>query len=435
MTQSVKKTHVHLSDIHGYSRLVIEATLGVTSLVEAMHHNILRVPQPFGQQPTTDPSGVHGAVYKVLQGTSAIVYQIVRGITSGIGCGLDAALSHLEPELAHINSSRERAVIVSILNGVLGDHMARRGNPLTITMNFRLGGNVLAISRESLAKNIPDPKGKILLMLHGHCMNELQWRRKGHDHGETLAAANGYTPMYIRYNSGLHISQNGRALADRLEELVSNWQVPVEDISILGYSMGGLVARSALHYGADAQHSWVRHAHKLMFIGTPHHGSMVEQAGNFIDLALEVSPYSVALSRLGKIRSAGTTDLRHGNVIDEDWKGLNRFAHAADMRVPLPLPASVKCYAIAAMIAKEHCDIRGKLFGDGLVPLKSALGHHSDERRELKFDEGHHKVFYGMSHLRLLESTDVCAQLQEWLGDPQQSESIRLNRGNDAQWV
>ena len=75
----------------------------------------------------------------------------------------------------------------------------------------------------------------------------------------------------------------------RLEELVTNWQVPVEDISILGYSMGGLVARSALYYGAEAQHNWVKYAHKLMFVGTPHHGSMVEQAGNVIDLALEVS--------------------------------------------------------------------------------------------------------------------------------------------------
>jgi pimeloyl-ACP methyl ester carboxylesterase len=265
---------------------------------------------------------------------------------------------------------------------------------------------------------MPDVQGKVLLMLHGHCMNELQWRRKGHDHGKVLAAANGYTPMYLRYNTGLHISQNGRALADLLEEMVQAWPVPVQEISVLGYSMGGLVARSALHYGTQAQHSWVQQVKKLIFIGTPHHGSMVEQVGNLVDIALEVSPYSQALSRLGKIRSAGTTDLRHGNLIDEDWMGRNRFAHVTDQRQLSQLPPNVQCYAMAAMIAKEHCEVRGKLFGDGLVPLRSALGHHRDSRRELQFDDAHRKVFYGMSHLALLNSRAVSAQLQQWIEAP-----------------
>jgi hypothetical protein len=132
---------------------------------------------------------------------------------------------------------------------------------------------------------------------------------------------------------------------------------------------------------------------------------------------MEVSPYSEALSRLGKIRSAGTTDLRHGNLIDEDWAGRNRFAHAADQRQLSQLPEGVHCYAIAAMIAKEHCEVRGKLFGDGLVPLKSALGHHKDEDRALTFPEGHRKVFYGMTHLGLLDSPEVCAQLQDWIAE------------------
>jgi pimeloyl-ACP methyl ester carboxylesterase len=413
----MKKKHVHLSDLHGYSRLAIEATLGVTDLVEAMHHNILKLPLPFGKTAKEPRAGVHGAVYKVLQKSSGLVYDSVRGVTKLVGGGLDAALNHLEPELAHLNSSDERAAIVSILNGVLGDHMTAHDNPLTIEMGFRRAGKPLKLMPEALARAIPNPQGKVLILLHGHCMNELQWRRNGHDHGEVLAEANGYTPMYLRYNSGLHISKNGRAFADLLEEMVRAWPVPVEEICIVGYSMGGLVARSAFHYGTQAEHSWLQYVHKLMFVGTPHHGSMVERAGNMVDLALEVSPYSEALSRLGKIRSAGTTDLRHGNLIDEDWAGRNRFAHAADQRQLSQLPAGVHCYAIAAMIAKEHCEVRGKLFGDGLVPLKSALGHHQDEDRALTFPEGHRKVFYGMTHLGLLDSPEVCAQLQSWIAE------------------
>jgi triacylglycerol esterase/lipase EstA (alpha/beta hydrolase family) len=112
-------------------------------------------------------------------------------------------------------------------------------------------------------------------------------------------------PCTVRYNTGLHISQNGRALAEQLEELVQAWPVPVEEICIVGYSMGGLVARSALHYGAQAKHSWLGHTHKTDFYGhtAPRlHGGA---GGNMIDLALEVSPYSVALSRLGPYPQRG----------------------------------------------------------------------------------------------------------------------------------
>lgn len=432
-TPIMKKTHLHLSDIHGYSRLALEATLGVTDLVEAMHHNILRLPLPFGKGRDEPVSGVHGAVYQLLAKTSGFVYKSIRGVTALIGGGLDAALAHLEPELAHLNSSDERAAIVSILNGVLGDHMNARGNPLTIHMGFRHLGKPLALTPAALSAAFPSVKGKVLVLLHGHCMNELQWTRNGHNHGEVLAAAHGYTPLYLRYNSGLHISQNGRAFADQLDALVQAWPCPVEELCILGYSMGGLVARSAFHYGALAQHHWMARVHQLLFVGTPHHGSMVEQAGNLVDLALEASPYSEALSRLGKIRSAGTTDLRHGNLIDEDWEGRNRFAHARDQRQPSQLPPAVRCYAIAAMIAKEHCEIRGKLFGDGLVPLKSGLGQHPDAARALVFPKGHTKVFYGMSHLGLLDSPKVCTQLGLWLAQADGASPRRVKKAGNAQ--
>jgi hypothetical protein len=179
--------------------------------------------------------------------------------------------------------------------------------------------------------------------------------------------------------------------------------------------MGGMVARSAFHYGKKGQHGWVQRVHKLFFVGTPQHGSMVEQAGNLIDKALEASPYSHALSRLGKIRSAGTTDLRHGNLIDEDWQGHDRFAQSHDRRQLSQLPANVKCYAIAAMIAKKPSELWGQLVGDGLVPVKSALGKHRDKSRALHLPVEHQRVFYGLNHLALLDSGAVCEQLQEWI--------------------
>jgi pimeloyl-ACP methyl ester carboxylesterase len=415
----MKKRHLHLSDLHGYSRLAIDATLGITDLVEAMHLNILRLPRPFTNVSGAHRKAAHRPVHSAIRKATGLVYGSVRGATRIVGFGLDAALGRLQPEVEHIESSKERAAVLSILNGVLGDHMAKRHNPLTITMGWRHQGQALPLKTEALAQALPQASGRVLVLLHGHCMNELLWTTgSGHNHGQVLAQRNGFTPMVLRYNSGLHISQNGRALADQLEQLVQAWPTPVQEICILGYSMGGLLARSAFYYGALAEHSWMAQVRKLIFVGSPHHGSMLERAGNLVDIALEVSPYSEALSRLGKIRSAGTTDLRYGNLIDEDWTGRDRFAGGADPRQPIPLPAQVQCYAIAAMIAKEHSDLAAKLVGDGLVPLKSALGQHPDSKHALVFAPQRQKVFYGMTHLGLLDSRAVCDQMQTWLAEP-----------------
>lgn len=415
----MKKRHVHWSDLHGYSRLVIDATLGVTDLVEAMHLNILQFPAPFATSRARRGPHTHGPVDKVVRKTTGLVYGAIRRVTHAVADGLDLALGRLQPEIEHVHSTKERAALISILNGVLGDHMARRNNPLTLTMGWWQDGKPLAMTPQALAKALPEARGRILVMLHGHCMNEMQWATSsGHNHATALTGAHGCTPMMLRYNSGMHISQNGRALADQLEQLVKAWPVPVQELCIVGYSMGGLLARSAFHYGALAQHSWMPMVHKLIFVGTPHHGSMLEQAGNLVDIALEVSPYSEALARLGKIRSAGTTDLRHGNLLDEDWTGRDRFARSADPRQPVPLPQHVQCYAIAAMIAREHNNFSARLVGDGLVPLKSALGQHPERKRALHFPPGHQKVFYGMTHLGLLDSQAVCAQMQQWLAAP-----------------
>lgn len=415
----MKKRHLHLSDLHGYGRLAIDATLGVTDLVEAMHLNFLQLPRPFAKVRGKPRKHVHGPVHAAIRKATGLVYGAVRGVTRMVGTGLDAALGRLQPEVAHIQSSNERAAVLSILNGVLGDHMASKNNPLTITMGWRHQGQDLPLSPAALAQALPHASGRILVMLHGHCMNELQWTTgSGHNHSEVLAQRNGFTPMVLRYNSGLHISQNGRALADQLGQLTMAWPVPVQEICVLGYSMGGLLARSAFYYGALAQHGWMAQVRKLIFVGSPHHGSMLERAGNLVDIALEISPYSEALARLGKIRSAGTTDLRYGNLIDEDWKGRDRFAPGADPRQPIPLPTQVQCYAIAAMIAKEHSDLAAKLVGDGLVPLKSALGQHPDSKHALVFAPERQKVFYGMTHLGLLDSRAVCDQMQAWLAEP-----------------
>lgn len=393
------------SDLRGYSRLAIEATIGVTDMVETMHHNIARVPGVLGT-PTQERT----------RGITGLVYLLIRRITRLVGGGIDAALAQLAPELDHVVSSPQREAVLAVLNGVLGDHLAANENPLMIPMRLRRDGQPLELTRQALTAAIPQPGGRILLLAHGLCMNDLQWRRKGHDHGAALAVDAGYTPVYLHYNSGLHVSTNGRAFAELIEALLHAWPVPVDELVLLGHSMGGLVARSACHYGKLAGHDWPRHLRKLVFLATPHHGSPLERGGNRIDLLLGASPYTAALARLGKMRSAGITDLRHGSLLDEDWEHQDRFAPSKG-RPPaaVPLPDDVQCYAIGAALPTRTRSLSAELVGDGLVLLSSALGQHADPGRNLSFSESRQWIGYGMSHFDLLERRDVYERICQWL--------------------
>jgi pimeloyl-ACP methyl ester carboxylesterase len=400
----VKKLRVGAADLRGLNRLTVDGIAGIVDLVEAMHYNIASVPGILAKPKRGQTTGI-----------TSLVYRSIRGVIGLVGHGLDKLLARLEPLLGERSTWPGREALLAALNGVLGDYLAASNNPLAITMALRRGGIALPGEGAPLAAAIPQAGGKLVVLLHGLCMNDLQWMRKGHDHGAALARDLAYTPVYLHYNSGLHISSNGRAFTELLETLVQCWPVPLTELVLIGHSMGGLVARSACHYGALAGHEWLRRIDKLVFVGTPHHGAPLERGGNWVDMLLGSSAYSAPLARLGKIRSAGITDLRFGNLLDEDWNKRDRFEPGADLRVPVPLPEGVACYAIAATTGKTAGDLTDKLIGDGIVPLASALGRHTNPRLALTFDESRQWVAYGINHLDLLSRPEVYAQIKRWL--------------------
>jgi hypothetical protein len=386
--------------------MLIDATRGVTDLVEAVHSTILRVPGIFGQPVDRPTPGITG-----------FVYSSIRAITALVGAGIDVALTPLIALLQERPSSPEREAVIAVLNGVVGDYLHESGNSLAIPICMRVNGKPLELNARALEAAIPQAGGKILLLVHGLCLTDQHWDQAGHNHGALLAGELGYTPVYLHYNTGLHISTNGRALADMLAALTSAWPVPVEELTILTHSMGGLVSRSAYHYGALADQAWLSHLRTIIFLGTPHNGSPLERIGNWIDMLLQVSPYSAAFARLGKIRSAGITDLRYGSLLDEDWLGRDRFAPAGDLRQPVPLPASVACYMIAASTGSMEDDRQNSGNGDGLVPVSSALGIHPDPRMALQPSATEQWVGYDMNHIDLLHRHDVYAQIRTWLAE------------------
>ncbi|AXJ02328.1 PGAP1-like protein [Cyclonatronum proteinivorum] len=393
--------------LQGGVRLVKTGIVGVVDLVEAMHNRIVHAPYL--------PSG---PVQHIITAIAAITYQNIRWSTRLIGGGADLALERLSRDAGPVQKGTKADALQAVLNGVIGDYLHETGNSLEIQMGFRFNNESLKLNRDELMARIPNCTGKILLMVHGSCMNDRQWTRKGRNHGEALARQSGSTEVYLRYNSGLHISQNGRKLSELLEELVQHWPVEVRELTILTHSMGGLITRSAYHYGSELGESWTSRVQKIFFLGSPHHGAPLERLGNQADVLLASFALSRPLARLGKIRSAGITDLRYGNLTDEDWQEKDRFARAADQRQHIPLPANVRCFTVAAMIGKA---VRGpalklsKLTGDGLVGLDSALGVHKDPERSLHFAPQHTRMVYQCGHLDLLSDERVGRILEEWM--------------------
>jgi pimeloyl-ACP methyl ester carboxylesterase len=403
--------HLRPSDLQAAAQLAARGTHGVIDIAEGVHQAVRR---RLGL-----PGGASG---EQTGGLTGQIYQAVRSVARLAGWGTDAALGVLLPLLddpsSHPEASPQREAVLAALNGVLGDRLQALGNPLAQAMELRVGGVPVSLAPEALKTQLPGAGAHLVLLIHGLCMNDTQWRRSGHDHGEFLAQALGATPLYLRYNSGLHISVNGRELALLLEQLVAAWPVPLERITVVGHSMGGLVARSAVAVGQAAGLSWTQCLRELVFLGTPHHGAPLERAGHGADWLLASNAFTAPFARLGKLRSAGITDLRHGHVQDADWQGRDRFASGADHRQPLPLPEGVACYAVAATLAGQRSRLAERLTGDGLVPLDSALGRHEDPSMRLALAPDRQCTVYRTGHLDLLSSPKVAAQLQTWLATP-----------------
>jgi pimeloyl-ACP methyl ester carboxylesterase len=394
-------THFRRTDLRALARLTVDGTLGVVGIVEHLHHNILRVAPPLGQASDRPTRGITG-----------LVYRTIRGVTQATGGGLDLLLRSVEAQPREDPSvvaapSDQRQAVVAALNGVLGDHLASSGNALAIPTTLLHGGQPLPLGREPLATALPGAKARVLLLVHGLCMHPGQWARGGEDPGLRWAQASGANLLHLHYNTGRPVAQNGRDLADLLERLAAAWPVPLDEIAIVGHSMGGLVARSACHQAGARGHRWRSKLKQMVFLGTPHHGSPLERGGRIVDVVLAASPYTAAFARIGRLRSAGITDLRHGRIVEGDAAG--------SLPVHVPLPEDVACHAVAGVLPPAGQPVRQRVLGDGLVPVDSALGRHADPGRSLAFAPDRQWTANGIGHLGLLDDAAVRDRVEGWL--------------------
>ncbi len=397
----MKKPRNLAAEFRGLGRILVEATRDATTLVEDMHHVIGGGPVVFGRP-----------LLPFVKLTSGPVYSSIRGVTRLAGLGVDRALAQLEPVFLGRTPSAEYDLVRAALNGVIGDYLVEQGNPLAIEMELRTSEGRLDLTREELAKALPDASNRVVIMLHGSAMDEVWTTRHGHNHAERLGEELGITPVFLRYNTGLHISSNGRAFSEMLEVMVEAWPVPVESVVLLGFSMGGLVARSAVCVAKEENLQWVALLKAMVFMGTPHHGAPLERYGNLLESMMGLSRYSSPLKKVARLRSAGITDLRYGSILDADWQGRDRFAWSRDLRGACKLP-DVACFAVAGTTS---ADLRAaSLASDGMVPVVSALGVHERAEYDLEIPDERRMVAARTRHLDLLGSHEVYEQILEWV--------------------
>ncbi|GAC1631170.1 MAG: hypothetical protein NVS9B10_24350 [Nevskia sp.] len=216
--------------------------------------------------------------------------------------------------------------LIGAVNGVFGDFLAREQNPLAIRLAFRHRGRSVALTPRALADAYPDATPKLAVFIHGLCCDEQSWKLYGSEHwpdaaapqsyGPRLAAALGCTPLYLRYNSGRHISESGEDFAQALEQLVQHWPVAVERIALIGHSMGGLVARSASHHALAENLQWPALVTQVICLGTPHHGAPLEKLGNVATAVLGALDITRPIATAINARRRCAFGLAFGRVFD-----------------------------------------------------------------------------------------------------------------------
>lgn len=402
MTTAVRRAEVRALSELGLTELG-NATRGIHQTHRAISDRVFGAVR-HGVGPAVAPiKTVHDAI---TDGVYLIVGQTMT--TAGRVGGVAADL----PLKQAPSTTRVGATIIAAINGVIGDELDARQSPLAEPMSIRVDGAPVPLTAPALAHAFPAARRRLVVALHGLVETEYSWAAgESEPYADRLARA-GITTVFVRYNTGRRISTNGRDLAELLDDLVRRWPVPVESIGLLGHSMGGLVARSAAHYGREAGHGWVSRVDTNVSLGTPHLGAPLENLAHLGSARLMALPETKALGRLLRRRSGGIRDLRAGSIVDEDWTGRDPDDVARAIAAEVPLMPGAEHYFVSGSITRNPRNPLSRIIGDGLVLHHSASGHNSTRR--IGFDPGNGLHVGKSNHLALLNDPRVAEKLMTW---------------------
>jgi len=399
------------SDIRAVADLAGEASGVITTLVRDLHAGIAS--RVFGSiGPAAKPTQVvHDALTET---TYAGVDGGIRGASRVAGALASQVWGRRGDE--PLESHGAVAGTIAAVNGIYGDQLASHGNRFAPAMEIRHRGRAVPPTAEAVAAAFPAATARIVVFIHGWCLSERSWWRRprtGDDprtYGQRLHDDLGFTPVFLRYNTGLHVSDNGKALADTLHRLETLWPVPVDHIVLVGHSMGGLVARSACHYGAQRRHGWTGAVRHVICLGSPHLGADLEKGVNIASWALARLPETQAIAAFLNKRSAGVKDLRFGACIDEDWRDCDPDEFLRDRCHEVPFLPGAAYHFVAATAAPPAV---GFLLGDHLVRSDSAAGR--GKSRRIRFEPEHGLTVTGLHHFDLLNHPQIYSKMHEWI--------------------
>ena len=307
---------------------------------------------------------------------------------------------------------------LAVLNAFTGDRLGPDLAPLAIQMAVRVGGSDLELTPAQVRAAFPDATPKLAIFLHGLAETENSWNRsagRSEPYGRRLQAEFGYTPVYIRYNTGRHVSDSGHDLNRLLGDLVAAWPARIREILLVGHSMGGLVIRSACYYGYEDLARWVRRVRHVFYLGSPHLGAPLARVAGLAALVLgqlpETRPFADLVAGPSAIR-----DLRHGYVLD-DWAACDPDCCQHNHRRDVPLLPGASHYAISAAVSANPAGPFGALVGDLLVQPSSAHGQ-SNSGQHTPFPVGHTRGLSGIHHFDLLNHPDVWEVMSGMLRPP-----------------
>jgi hypothetical protein len=351
---------------------------------------------------------------------STISYKTVAaGLRAPLAAGGRALARGASRGSASLADSHAGALALGAVNGLFGDRLARDHPELALPVGFWDDGREVSLEPPAVAEAFGDATPRIAVFIHGLCETEDAWRAPypggapRPTYGDRLRSDLGITPVFVRYNTGLHVSDNGRTLAARLDELVAAWPTRVEAITLIGHSMGGLVARSACRYADTEGRDYTSRITHVICLGTPHLGAPLEKAANAAAWPLGRLPETRPFADLFlNGRSAGIKDLRFGSCLEEDWCDCDPDEFLRDRCCECPfLETATYCFIAATLSASPRG--AGGAVGDLLVTYSSASGE--GRRRRIPFEAEHGSHVGRLDHLRLLNHPAVYERIHEWL--------------------
>jgi pimeloyl-ACP methyl ester carboxylesterase len=403
-------------EVTGLGTLAGDASAGVALQVRDMHEAIARRVFAALGRPGAPVELVHDRI-------ASLAYDGARGLSGGLVRMGSHAIAATRPSgAAPLESSTFGRLALGALNGVWGDRIQRQQNALALTMTLRRGGRDVAVAPRELAAAYPDATPKLAVFVHGLCETDDAWKLGAERHipyGTRLQAELGFTPLYVRYNSGRHISENGRELALLLDDVTRAWPVEVAEIALIGHSMGGLVSRSACHYASTSDAlsdspAWPANVRHVFTLGSPHCGAPLEKAATAATGALARLPETRGFARVLKARSSGIKDLGHGYLVDEDWLDQDPDAFVQRAGSVIPFLDCANHYFVCATVSRDANAPLGRIVGDLLVLRESAWGQKRRGER-MQFSVDHYRHLGEANHFDLLNHPAIYDQIRGWL--------------------